>query len=137
MRSCHACLAPCCACCRDSPDSTLRDLKQAVKLLYAAAGIQHLSMARPTARAAGSEGGTRAAAAPTDGSASASPSGASGNETKQDHLTAASVKLVLYNDTVPHQGALKELVYVYREGGCWAKDVMAGSTHMLSMWRIL
>lgn len=79
---------------RDSPDPTPRELKQAVKLLFAAAGIQHLSVERPHK---GSGGG---------GSTSKGP----------EFLTASAVKLVLRNDTYPHVGALKELVYVYREG---------------------
>lgn len=82
-------------------DPTQRELKHAVKLLFAAAGIQHLSMERPARGAAG--GGGRA-----------------GNATgalPPDFLTAAHVRVVLRNDTEPHLGALKELVYVYREGG--------------------
>ena len=78
---------------------TQRELKQAVKLLYAAAGIQHLSVERVNASAP-------AAAQP-------------------DYLTAASVRLVLRNDTLPHQGALKELVYVYREGAGGEEEAVA------------
>jgi hypothetical protein len=73
-------------------DATIKELKQAVKLLYAAAGIQHLSLER------------------SSNSSSAAAAG------QPEFLTAASVRLVLHNDTVPHQGALKELIYVYREG---------------------
>lgn len=78
-------------------DATIKELKQAVKLLYAAAGIQHLSLER-SSNSSGSSGSSTAAAG------------------QPEFLTAASVRLVLHNDTVPHQGALKELIYVYREG---------------------
>jgi hypothetical protein len=77
--------------CRDAQDATQRELKQAVKLLYSAAAIQHLSIER------------------SNGSA---PQGSG----QPEYLTAASVKLVLRNDTMPHQGAIRELIYVYREG---------------------
>ncbi|KAI3429526.1 hypothetical protein D9Q98_005614 [Chlorella vulgaris] len=82
---------------RDMQDATIKELKQAVKLLYAAAGIQHLSLER-SSNSSGSSGSSTAAAG------------------QPEFLTAASVRLVLHNDTVPHQGALKELIYVYREG---------------------
>lgn len=82
-------------------DPSSRELKQAVKLLFAAAAIQHLSVERPPRREGGSDGKGAAAAGP-------------------EYLTAAHVRLVLRNDSAPHLGALKELVYVYREGeGRW------------------
>lgn len=74
-----------------------------MKLLFAAAGIQHLSIERPqrgsSASGSGSSGGSSGA-----------------GSTGPEFLTASAVKLVLRNDTAPHFGALKELVYVYREG---------------------
>ena len=77
---------------RDSPDPSPRELKQAVKLLFAAAGIQHLSIERPH-KGSGSTGGSSS-------SSSKAP----------EFLTASAVNLVLRNDTQPHLGALKELV---------------------------
>lgn len=88
---------------RDTQDATYREVKQAVKLLYAAAGILQLSMERPTARAAATEAAGNATAAGAGGAA-------------HEFLAASAVKLVLRNDTAPHQGALKELIYIFREG---------------------
>ncbi|KAL4449404.1 hypothetical protein ABPG77_007048 [Micractinium sp. CCAP 211/92] len=84
---------------RDLQDATQKELRHAVKLLYSAAGIQHLSMARTPP------------APPAPGAP-----GAPGQSAVPGFLTAAAVRLELRNDTTPHLGALKELVYVYREG---------------------
>lgn len=89
---------PGCAHCRDLQDTTQKELRHAVKLLYSAAGIQHLSMARTPAPPAPGVPGAR------------------GQTAVPGFLTAAAVRLELRNDTTPHLGALKELVYVYREG---------------------
>ena len=78
-----------------------------MKLLYLAAGIQHLSMEK------------RAPAA-TAPAATKRDRRQQQREQQQDqrrqHLTADAVKLVLREGAVPHQGALKELVYVFRDG---------------------
>lgn len=88
--------------CRDLQDATQKELRHAVKLLYSAAGIQHLSMSRaPPAPPAQDPGVQR---------------GGQGRAAAPDFLTAAAVRLELRNDSTPHLGALKELVYVYREG---------------------
>ena len=92
---------------RDSPEPSPRELKQAVKLLFAAAGIQHLSIERPH-KGGGSSGG-----------------GSSSSSKAPEFLTASAVKLVLRNDTRPHLGALQELVYVYREGEGQAESVLS------------
>jgi hypothetical protein len=98
-------------------DATQRELKQAAKLLYSAAGIQHLSLVRPTAAPA-KAGGPSASSS----SGSSSSAGSGGAALEGGFLTAANVNLVLRNDTPPHLGAIKELVYVYREGG-WVGGV--------------
>ncbi|KAL4427757.1 hypothetical protein ABPG75_001846 [Micractinium tetrahymenae] len=93
---------------RDLQDATQKELRHAVRLLYSAAGIQHLSMARPQQ----AQQAQQAAAA--DGAGA--QQGDKGKAAAPEFLTAASVRLELRNDTVPHLGALKELIYVYREG---------------------
>ena len=96
-------------CRRDSHQSSQKELRQAVKLLYLAAGIQHLSMEK------------RAPAVPTAATAAATKRDRRQQQQQQQdqkhqHLTADAVKLVLREGAVPHQGALKELVYVFRDG---------------------
>jgi TPR repeat protein len=79
---------------RDAKNPSAKDLKRAVDLLYAAANIEHLSI-DPDALHHQEQEQTDAA-----------PS----------HITAASIKLTFRNNTVGKEAALKELIYVFREG---------------------
>lgn len=109
--------------CRDRRDASQRELKRSVKLLFAAAGIQHLSMERPAAKAA--KPGSQAGA---DGSASGASRGsgkAGGSAGGPEFQTAAAVRLELRADRAPLLAPLKELVFAYREGACDAVCVRA------------
>lgn len=78
---------------RDSAYPTSKELKRAVEMLYAAAGIEQLSIEkRPKANAS-------EVAGDADG-----------------FLTADDVQIRWLNETVHHVGAVRELIYIFREG---------------------
>lgn len=109
--------------CRDLQDATQKELRHAVKLLYSAAGIQHLSMTRPQL-------GQQA-----QGPGAGTPPGGQGQPAAPEFLTAAAVRLELRNDSTPHLGALKELVYVYREGALPCRSPGAAAGRLLWLLR--
>eukprot|EP00887_Chlorella_sp_A99_P003160 scaffold9.g3160.t1 len=104
----------------DDPRASYKEVKRAVSLLYAAAGIEHLSMGGPRGRNATGAGAAAALASAGIETAKAADGGGGRGRGPAagplEGLTAASVQLVLRNESDVHLGALKELVFVYREG---------------------
>lgn len=91
---------------RDKADPSAKELKQAARLLRAAAGVDRIGVVR----AGGASVGNATAAAGAGAGA----------------LTAGQVELVLRNASEAHIPALRELMYAYRSGGCWARWGGAG-----------
>lgn len=88
---------------RDSSNPSAKDLKRAVQYLYASAGIEHLSLERPNLKSTSTE------------KASLGEVARSGKDDDQ-FLTAANVKLQWRNGSIQHLPAVRELIYVFREG---------------------
>jgi len=91
---------------RDSRSPSEKDLQKAVDLLYAAAGIEHLSMSKNSSFDAPLK------VAGTD----PMPEGARDVDPSFPYQTSAAVTVKWRNDTIQHVGAVRELIYVFRDG---------------------
>lgn len=95
--------------CRDSRNPSDKELRRSVELLYAAAGIEHLSIGKPN----------RTDSATID--SGEEPDRAAG---QGGYLTAADVKVRWRNGSIQHEGAVRELIFVFREGESQRKNAL-------------
>ena len=93
---------------RDNPNPSEKELTRAVEYLYASAGIEHLSLARPSP----TKSRSTSTSVKKDSEAKTLPTGISDGK----YLTADNVKIQWSNGTIKHIPAVKELIYVFREG---------------------
>jgi TPR repeat protein len=114
---------------RRNPNASEKDLKRAVDFLYASAGIEHLSIEKRAASAMGNTNNKK-----TKNTTSAvveenvfeeddekefpavDVNGEYADMDTRSFITAADVKIQWRNGSIQHPPAVKELIFVFREG---------------------
>jgi TPR repeat protein len=110
---------------RRNPNASEKDLKRSVDFLYASAGIEHLSIEnrsladknnKTTAAAAGKDDDDFEADEDQEKLLDADFNDEYADMDISEFITAADVKIQWRNGTIQHPPAVKELIFVFREG---------------------